>query len=220
LDDLAAVYSGEGVHRDLTGLAGLDAGAIVADPGLAFRTWSKRGEDRTPQAHYRCDSLEELCRLPVASIAARDCFLFLWVPKRSVFLVKALMEAWGFRFSGSAFTWIKLNSNFVGTLFAFEDFFMGGGYGTRQNSEICWLGRRGTPRRLSKGIRELIIAARREHSRKPDEIYARVEKYCAGPYVELFARQQWPGWHSWGDQVDLFKPKAAARGSSIEEPRK
>jgi N6-adenosine-specific RNA methylase IME4 len=43
------------------------------------------------------------------------------------------------------------------------------------------------------GVRELIIAPRREHSRKPDEIYHRIEALCAGPFVELYARQQWPG---------------------------
>jgi N6-adenosine-specific RNA methylase IME4 len=56
----------------------------------------------------------------------------------------------------------------------------------------------------------LIVAPRREHSRKPDEVYGRVEQLCAGPYLELFARQQWPGWHSWGDQVDRFEPAIEA----------
>ena len=82
---------------------------------------------------------------------------------------------------------------------------MGNGYGTRQNSEICWLGRRGSPRRKAKDVRELIIAQRREHSRKPDEQYERIEALCAGPYVELFARQRRPGWTAWGDQIDHFK---------------
>ena len=53
-------------------------------------------------------------------------------------------------------------------------------------------------------MRELIIAPVREHSRKPDEVYERIEEYCDGPYLELFARNRRPGWVSWGDQVDLF----------------
>jgi N6-adenosine-specific RNA methylase IME4 len=177
--------------------AGLRAGAIMADPGLAFKTYSTKGEGRSPQRHYRCESFEQLAELPVATIAGADCFLFLWIPLRSVFLVEPLMRAWGFAFSGAGFVWIKQNKSGVG-------WFMGGGYGTRHNAEICWLGRRGSPQRKSKGVRELIIAPRREQSRKPDEVYQRIEALCAGPFVELNARQQWPGWICVGDEAEKF----------------
>jgi N6-adenosine-specific RNA methylase IME4 len=105
-------------------------------------------------------------------------------------------------FSGVGFAWVKQNRSGVG-------WFMGCGYGTRHNVEICWLGRRGSPKRQSAGVRELIIAPVREHSRKPDEVYARVEALGAGPYVELFARQQWPGWVCVGDEVGKFQREAA-----------
>jgi N6-adenosine-specific RNA methylase IME4 len=81
---------------------------------------------------------------------------------------------------------------------------MGGGYGTRKNVEVCWLGRRGSPQRKSKGVRELIIAPRREHSRKPDEVDSRIEALCDGPYLEMYARQRWPGWTCIGDEVGKF----------------
>jgi len=86
---------------------------------------------------------------------------------------------------------------------------MGNGYGTRHNAEDCWLGRRGKPQRKSKGVRELIVAPVREHSRKPDEVYQRIEALCAGPYVELFARQQWPGWICVGDEIGKFQREAS-----------
>ncbi len=177
-------------------------GGILADPGIAFRTRSPKGEGRCPQSKYRCDPIERLKALPVADIAAADCFLFLWIPLRSTPLVEPLMRAWGFKFSGSAFVWAKLNKRSPG-------WFMGSGYGTRKNVEICWLGRRGAPQRKSKGIRELLIAPRREHSRKPDEIYSRIEAYCGGPHLELFARQQWPGWTCVGNEQDKFFVEAA-----------
>jgi N6-adenosine-specific RNA methylase IME4 len=182
---------------------GLRAGAILADPGIAFRTRSAKGEARTPQAYYRCMPFDALAALPVASIAAAACFLFLWIPLRSAFVVKPLMEAWGFRFSGSAFAWAKLNKSGVG-------WFMGAGYGTRHNAEVCWLGRRGAPKRKSKAVRELIVAPIREHSRKPDEQYRRIEALCVGPYVELFARQQWPGWSCVGDESGKFVPDSVS----------
>lgn len=173
-------------------------GAILADPAIPFKTWSRLGEGRTPQAHYKCEAFDKLAAIPVASCAAPDCFLFCWVPLRSVFLVEPLMDAWGFKFSGTAFVWVKQNPRGVGWA-------MGGGYGTRKNAEICWLGRRGEPQRKSKGVRELIIAPRREHSRKPDEVYSRIEALCDGPYLEMNARQRWPGWVCVGDEVGKFK---------------
>jgi N6-adenosine-specific RNA methylase IME4 len=185
---------------DLAELAGLSAGAILADPPIPFKTWSAKGEGRSPQHHYSCPELDLVFGLPVVDIAAPDCFLFLWIPLRSVFLVEPLMNAWGFKFSGSAFVWIK-------TYPKCGRFCLGNGHTTRKNAEICFLGRRGKPKRLACDVRELIIATRREHSRKPDGIYERIERFCAGPYVELFARQRWPGWHAWGDQVDRFEPE-------------
>jgi N6-adenosine-specific RNA methylase IME4 len=195
----------------------------VADPGIAFKAYSPKGEGRSPQHHYRCSLPDELATLPIAEIAAPDCFLYLWMPLRSVFLVEPLMNVWGWEFSGSAFVWLKLNKNIarLRRLFAGRNvvdciadprlWFMGGGFGTRHNIEICWLGRRGPPKRLSKDVREPIIAGRREHSRKPDEAYQRVEALCDGPYVELWARQQWPGWTCIGDEANKFR--AAVRPS-------
>jgi N6-adenosine-specific RNA methylase IME4 len=71
-------------------------------------------------------------------------------------------------------------------------------------SEQCILATRGKPKRLSKGVREVVLAPRREHSRKPEEIYPAVESLVAGPYLELFARQSRAGWDCWGNQTDHF----------------
>jgi N6-adenosine-specific RNA methylase IME4 len=85
---------------------------------------------RTPRAHYGCLSFDQHAALPVADICAPDAFLFSWMPLRSVDLVVPLMTAWGFKFSGTAFAWVKLNKKCPG-------FWMGGGYGTRKNLEVC-----------------------------------------------------------------------------------
>jgi N6-adenosine-specific RNA methylase IME4 len=179
--------------------AGAKYAAIMADPPIPFKAYSPKGEGRCPQAHYRCTNFDDLAALPVHDIAAANAFLFLWVPLRSVNQVVPLMAAWGFCFSGSAFVWCKLNKSGVG-------WFMGNGFTTRKNVEICWLGRRGKPQRRSMAVRELIVAPRREHSRKPDEVYERIEALCAGPYLELYARQQWPGWTCLGDEAERFGP--------------
>jgi N6-adenosine-specific RNA methylase IME4 len=61
--------------------------------------------------------------------------------------------------------------------------------------------------RVNSDVRQAIIAPRREHSRKPDGIYERIERLVAGPYLELFARQKRPDWDCWGNETDKFKPQ-------------
>lgn len=170
---------------------------MLADPAYHFTTYSKKGQGRSPSQHYRDMTIDELTRLPVADLAARDCWLFQWIPDPHIEQGLALMKAWGFSVSGKAFTFVKQNPSGNG-------WHLGLGFTTRKNTESCWLGRRGKPKILSHKVSELIIAPRREHSRKPDEQYGRIEALCAGPYLELFARQRWPGWSVWGDESDLF----------------
>lgn len=89
-------------------------------------------------------------------------------------------------------------------------FHVGMGYTSRKNSELLLLGRRGNPKRLSKAVRELMIAARREHSRKPDETFTRIEAYCDGPRLEMFARESRPGWIGWGFEAKKFDTSPAS----------
>ena len=85
-----------------------------------------------------------------------------------------------------------------------SDLHVGLGLTTRKNAEFCLLGRRGSCRRNSKSVREIILSPVRQHSRKPDEVYDRIEEYCDGPYLELFARQERPGWTAWGNETTKF----------------
>jgi N6-adenosine-specific RNA methylase IME4 len=116
-------------------------------------------------------------------------FLLLWATNPMLKSALALIEAWGFTYKTVAFTWTKLNSKVISPPYSSEDFFMGTGYWTRANPEQCLLATIGKPRRLSKAVRQLIISPRREHSRKPDEAYGRIEDLASGPYLELFARR-------------------------------
>ena len=108
-----------------------------------------------------------------------------------------LAKTWGFEFKTIAFIWDKNT--------------MGMGYWTRKQAEVCLLFTKGKPRRLSKGVRQIIRAPRREHSRKPDEIYGRIMSLVNGPYLEMFARQQWPGWDALGDETNKFRSRKQSR---------
>lgn len=162
-------------------------GAIVADPPWSFRTYANdnvapaRGEQP-----YQVMSLDDIKALPVGDVAAKNSLLFMWTVSHLQAAAFDVAAAWGFKPVSVAFVWDKGR--------------MGMGYWTRQEVEICHLFKRGSPRRLSKGVRSLIRSPRREHSRKPDEVYGRVESLVAGPYLELFARQAWPGWSAWGNE--------------------
>jgi N6-adenosine-specific RNA methylase IME4 len=89
----------------------------------------------------------------------------------------------------------------------------GNGHYTRPAAELCLLGIRGRPRVRSHSVRQLIISERRQHSRKPD-LYDRIEALFDGPYLELFARQQQPGWTAHGNDIDRF-PKRAEGGIKL-----
>lgn len=147
-------------------------------------------------AHYQTQSLSELSVWPVKEMAAKNAALFMWATMPCLPEALTLMEAWGFRYKTVAFTWIKQYAN--GSLC------MGLGHYTRSNAEVCLLGIRGSVPRRARDVPQVIMSRRRQHSRKPDEQYDRIMRLFNGPYLELCARQQWPGWDVWGNQTGLF----------------
>lgn len=173
----------------------LHYGAILADPPWRYVTWSDRGRGKCPDGagHYDVMDLDEIVALPVDRKAKPDAVLFLWVIDSMLPQGLEVMRAWGFTFKTVAFTWVKRTRH---GRWAF-----GNGRWTRGNPEQCLLGTRGRPRRQDAGVRQLIEAPLREHSRKPDETYDGVERLVAGPYLELFARHRRPGWDAWGNQL-------------------
>ncbi len=172
-------------------------GAILSDPPWSWNSWSKTNQDRAAFNYYDVMSLEDLKGLPVADLAADDCVLFLWAINSMLPQAIAVMGAWGFEYKTIAFTWAKRTPTD-------KAWHLGLGYWTRQNSEHCLLGTRGKPKRIARDLRELVIAPRREHSRKPDDVASGIERLVNGPYLELFARETRPGWTSWGHEVTKF----------------
>lgn len=178
-------------RADHHGMPSGQYGAIYADPPWSFRTYAN---DNIAPARgkqpYSVMSLDDIKALPVAQAAAKDCLLFMWTVSHLQAAAFDVAAAWGFQPVSLAFVWDKGR--------------MGMGYWTRQETEICHLFKRGRPKRKCKGVRQLIKAPRREHSRKPDEVYERIEALVDGPYLELFARQAWPNWSAWGNEVSKF----------------
>ena len=146
--------------------------------------------------HYPTMSIQEICRLPVAELAAKDCALFLWVTFPQLQDAMKLFEAWGFTYKTLGFAWVKQNKSGNG-------FFMGLGWWTRSNAEICLLAVKGKPRRTSAGVRQLRLSPVEQHSKKPDVVRDNIVTLMGDlPRIELFARQSTPGWDVWGNEVD------------------
>lgn len=171
--------------------------AILADPPWSFQTYSANGKDRSAERHYDVMDLAAIKALPVREIAAKRSVLFLWTTDTHLPQALEVMEAWGFWYTTVAFTWVKLNRGN-------GEPFLGMGYWTRANPEMCLMGVRGSPARRSRSVRQLVMSPIREHSRKPDEVAASIERLVDGPYCELFGRTHRPDWYSWGDETTRF----------------
>jgi N6-adenosine-specific RNA methylase IME4 len=168
---------------------------VLADPPWAFRTYS--GKNATPHRgahdHYVTTETVDLAAIPVGLVTADDCALFMWVVDTHMEQAFALAKAWGFAFKTCAFVWVKSKRGGYPVV--------GMRYYTRKQTEQCWLFTKGKPKRISKGVEQLIHCPRGAHSAKPDQQYDAIERLFAGPRLELFARSERPGWSSWGDEV-------------------
>ncbi len=177
---------------------------------------SNKGAGRSPK--YRVMSLADIKSLPVADLAAKDCVLFMWVTDTHLEMAMDVIRSWGFRYKTVGFYWAKTNKD--------GSPFVGMGYWSRANPEQClagldenaedpghqWLlSTSGAPKRRAKNVQRLIMAPRREHSRKPDELFERIEALVDGPYLELFSRESRPGWAAWGDDAGKFDPADVRR---------
>ncbi len=197
----------------IDGLPSHHFGAILVDPPWAFKSYAPCANpkySRGVERHYPTMTLAAIRNLPIRELAAKEgCHLFLWATGPNLRHAFDMIDAWGFRYSGTAFVWVKLKKSFNANQLrvlptAACDLHTGLGFTTRKNTEICLLARRGNARRVAKDVLEVILSPRREHSRKPEETRERVERYAVGPYLELFGREHRNGWVVRGDQLGKF----------------
>ena len=166
---------------------------IYADPPWRY---TQKGLQGAAEHHYPTMSINELCALPVAELAAPDSALFMWATFPQLPEALRLIEAWGFTYKSVAFVWLKKNRKA-------DSWFYGLGFWTRGNAEICLLATRGHPKRQAANVHQFIISPIEAHSKKPDEARDKIVSLMGNlPRVELFARQTPPGWDVWGNEVE------------------
>lgn len=167
---------------------------IYADPAWKYNFG--KTSSRFVNNKYTVMSKETLCELPVKNICGENAVLFMWITFPKLDWAIDVIKAWGFTYKTCAFTWVKLNKKS-------ESLFMGMGYYTRSNAEICLIATKGKPlKRMSHSVHSIIMSHIEEHSKKPNETRERiVELFGDLPRIELFARQHAEGWDCWGNEV-------------------
>ncbi|MBI3363356.1 MAG: S-adenosylmethionine-binding protein, partial [Ignavibacteriae bacterium] len=177
---------------------------VLADPPWRFlnRT-GKMAPEHKRLLRYPTLEFEEIYELPVRQLAAAKSHLYLWVPNALIAEGLETMKRWGFTYKTNI-VWYKIRKD-------------GGpdgrgvGFYFRNVTELLLFGVRGGMRTLSPGRRQvnIISSRKREHSRKPDEVFDIIESCSPGPYLELFARHPRRGWVQWGNEIveqRVFQP--------------
>ena len=168
---------------------------VLVDPPWQFQNRTgKMAPEHRRLLRYPTMGLQEIVQLPVPKLAAAKSHLYLWVPNALLTEGLEVMKAWGFTYKTNL-VWYKIRKD-------------GGpdgrgvGFYFRNVTELVLFGVRGHMRTLDPGRRQvnLISTRKREHSRKPDQLYGIIEACSPGPYLELFARFRRKGWDQWGNE--------------------
>jgi N6-adenosine-specific RNA methylase IME4 len=203
---------------------------LLADPPWKFNDGlGKRGA----AANYPVLSVEEICAFPLPPMA-RDSYLFLWrvasmaeeayqvvrargfVPKAELVWYKQSKApcrpcgGWGWRHSAYA---IDVKSFCDDCSGRGQKYHFGLGHHVRASHECCIIATRGRPRPLVRNVRSVFEAPVGRHSAKPDRFYLLIERLAAGPYVELFARRERPGWTCYGNELAIAAPPTEKRAA-------
>ena len=169
---------------------------ILADPPWRFENRTgKMAPEHKRLSRYPTLEFEEIYELPVSHFAAAASHLYLWVPNALLAEGLETMRRWGFTYKTNI-VWTKIRKD-------------GGpdgrgvGFYFRNVTELVLFGVRGSMRTLKPGRTQVNFLAtrKREHSRKPDEIFDIIESCSPGPYLELFARYPRYRWAQWGNEI-------------------
>lgn len=167
-------------------------GTIYADPPWQY---GNQGTRASTDNHYPTMTVDAICNLPIADLAADKSHLHLWTTNAFLFDAKRVLDAWGFAYK-SLFVWVKPQ--------------MGIGNYWRVSHEIMLLGVRGGLTFADHAQMSWLEAKRTAHSRKPERVRGMIEKVSPGPRLELFGRRTVHGWTVWGNQVErsVFDPES------------
>lgn len=158
---------------------------ILADPPWSIHQRGKYNS-RSAESHYPLMSLDRIKAMPVSDLSAENAHLYLWIPNGLLQEGLDVIKAWGFTYRSPLY-WIKPRLSL-------------GNY-IRNASETCLFATRGKAPVRFKAQPNWMFCPQQEHSHKPEEQFAIIERLSHSPYLELFARRRQPGWDAWGNEV-------------------
>lgn len=174
---------------------------VLADP-----PWSYTGsQDKWGAAakFYPLMDDKDLLAFPLADVLAPKGVAFIWVTSPRLDFAIDCIRAWGLTYRGIAFNWVKTKAS--------DPTVPVGAQGVRPSiikptSELVLAASRvkqGRPMKVAdESIRQIILAPRTEHSRKPEDAHERIERlYPDASKIELFARRPRDGWVVWGNEI-------------------
>lgn len=170
---------------------------IYADPPWAYKVWSNNGNGRSAESHYNTMKIEEIINMKdtIQKISDENCVLFLWVTFPCLLEGLKTLNEWGFKYKTCGFTWVKRNK-------VSDTWFFGLGHWTRANAELCLIATKGTIKKISSKVPQIVDTRIEEHSKKPAIVRDRIVELIGDyPRIELFARQTADGWDCWGNEV-------------------
>ena len=169
-------------------------GIIYADPPWRYDN-PKNNDPAMGGITYPTMSLEDICNMPIHNIASKNCILFLWATMPKLREALEVIKAWGFNYKTCAFCWVKQNPSGNGI-------YSGLGHWTNGNAELCLLATKGAPKRVSKNVKQIVLAPRGRHSAKPHEVRNRIVQLIGDiSRIELFAREEPEGWDCFGRRI-------------------
>ena len=184
-------------------LSGSKFGTVLADPPWRFNNRTgKMAPEHRRLTRYETMTLEVIRSLPVQDHLLEPAHLYLWVPNALLPEGIDVLRAWGFEYK-SNIVWHKIRKD------GGSDG-RGVGFYFRNVTELVLFGVRGKKARtFSPGRTQvnLIASRKREHSRKPDELYEVIEGCSPGPFLEMFARGRRRNWSVWGNESEVYKLK-------------
>jgi len=175
---------------------------ILADPPWKFdNKTGKIAPEHKRLFRYQTMTNEDIINFPIQDLVDDKAHLYLWVPNALVSLGLDVMKAWGFTYKTNLI-WYKVRKDGGPDR-------RGVGFYYRNVTEMILFGVKGRMRTLQPGrsMPNIIISQKREHSRKPDELYPIIEACSPDPYLELFNRVPRDGWTCWGDEVGEYEPR-------------
>ena len=175
---------------------------ILADPPWVFQNRTgKIAPEHKRLFRYSTMTNEDIINMSVGDLAKKQSHLYLWVPNALVALGLEVMKSWGFTYKTNLI-WYKVRKDGGPDR-------RGVGFYYRNVTEMILFGVKGSLRTLApaRSMPNIVISCKREHSRKPDELYGVIEQCSPGPYLELFARNARPGWSQLGDELGSYVPR-------------